>query len=509
MRYLGVLFEHTISIFVPAIVQALDYLLPVSNEKCKAEHFYDQVNSVITTIKSKIKEEKDWEEIDMENIFKLPDEKYLRMLFKQTMKTAEILVANWEEGPIFEEHIASYFKEHLVYKNNRLLDELTAMRVEQFYKRFQAKVYYISASGKHGHPHEALLNGLIRAAVAQRNECTILLSTGNVLNSRKLPDPNKWKDYVTFKYLKEQGYASIDPITGNLDDARVYVPQLGDRNTQKRVREEINGGSAVDFFKKRVDKRMQTGKIKNTSTGKFNSYLLFVNASSMFELQKEEATVNVAFFTTENDAGISVTYNSHSTRCYVEHLNFNADKYRLYDIDGEGHVYLYCLNNTGKLVWRKKQTKVEDAVLLVFDFSSTDGGSASSMSRIRSHFTQLVRTQHSCSEKTASAESITLDSYLQYCGRAQPSSSVKVETLLSLLMGPDMSQQFTSLKGLPLEMQSLIDNALTWTMEEATKISVTNEKVVRCAILGCKPSTAPTFADGNTSAENRVRNREP
>ena len=98
MRYLGVLFEHTISIFVPAIVQALDYLLPVSNEKCKAEHFYDQVNSLITTIKSKIKEEKDWEEIDMENIFKLPDEKYLRMLFKQTMKTAEILVANWEEG---------------------------------------------------------------------------------------------------------------------------------------------------------------------------------------------------------------------------------------------------------------------------------------------------------------------------------------------------------------------------------------------------------------------------
>ena len=211
------------------------------------------------------------------------------------MKTAEILVANGEKGPIFAEHIASYFKEHLVYKNNRLLDELTAMRVEQFYKRFQAKVYYISASERHGHPHEALLNGLIQAAVAQRNECTILLSTGNVLNSRKLPKPNEWKDYVTFKYLKEQGYASIDPITGNVDDAREYVPQLGDRNTRKCVREEINGGSAVDFFKKRVDKRMQTGKIKNTSTGKFNSYFLFVNASSMFELQKEEATVNVAF----------------------------------------------------------------------------------------------------------------------------------------------------------------------------------------------------------------------
>ena len=423
------------------------------------------------------------------------------------MKTAEILVANGERGPIFAEHIASYFKEHLVYKNNRLLDELTAMRVEQFYKRFQAKVYYISASGRHGHPHEALLNGLIQAAVAQRNECTIFLSTGNVLNSRKLPKPNKWKDYVTFKYLKEQGYASIDPITGNVDDARVYVPQLGDRNTRKRVREEINGGSAVDFFKKWVDKRMQTGKIKNTSTGKFNSYFLFVNASSMFELQKEEATVNVAFFTTENDAGISVTYNSHSTRCYVERLNFNADKYRLYDIDGEGHVYLYCLN--WEISVAEKADQSGRCSFTSFDFSSTDGGSASSMSRIRSHFTQLVRTQHSCSEKTTSAESITLDSYLQYCGIAQPSSSVKVETLLSLLMGPDMSQQFRSLKGLPLEMQSLIDNALTWTMEEATTISVTNEKVVRCAVLVVSLPQPPTFADGNTSAENTVRNREP
>ena len=282
MRYLGVIFEDTISIFVPAIVQALDYLLPVSIKKCKAEHFYDQVNNAINTIENNVKKEKDKEEIDMENIFKLPDETYLRTLFKQTMKTAEILVANWEEDPIFAEHIASYFKEHLVYKNNRLLDELTTMRVEQFYKCFQAKVYYISASGKHGHPHEALLNGLIRAAVAQRNKCTILLSTGNVLNSRKLPKPNEWKDYVTFKYLKEQGYAPIDPITGNVNDARVHVPQLGDRNTRKRVREEIDGGSAVDFFKKRVDKRMQTGKIKNTSTGKFNSYFLFVNASSMF-----------------------------------------------------------------------------------------------------------------------------------------------------------------------------------------------------------------------------------
>ena len=63
VRYLGVIFEDTISIFVPAIVQALDYLLPVSIKKCKAEHFYDQVNNAITTIENSVKKEKDREEL--------------------------------------------------------------------------------------------------------------------------------------------------------------------------------------------------------------------------------------------------------------------------------------------------------------------------------------------------------------------------------------------------------------------------------------------------------------
>ena len=53
VQYLGVIFEDTISIFVPAIVQALDYLLPVSIKKCKAEHFYDQVNNAINTIEKR------------------------------------------------------------------------------------------------------------------------------------------------------------------------------------------------------------------------------------------------------------------------------------------------------------------------------------------------------------------------------------------------------------------------------------------------------------------------
>ena len=68
MRYLGVIFECTISIFVPASVQALDCHLSVSIKKCKAEHFYDQVNNAITTIENNVKKEKEREEIDMENI---------------------------------------------------------------------------------------------------------------------------------------------------------------------------------------------------------------------------------------------------------------------------------------------------------------------------------------------------------------------------------------------------------------------------------------------------------
>ena len=133
---------------------------------------------------------------------------YFQKLYVATMTAVQIIVVS----DSIKERIYYSFNEYLLDKNHHLLDELTAVRVAQFYESFQANIYYISASGMHGHPHEALLNGLIKAAVAKNNKCTILLSTVSVLHYKRLPDPKEWKGYVTFMSLDE-GSAFIDPET--------------------------------------------------------------------------------------------------------------------------------------------------------------------------------------------------------------------------------------------------------------------------------------------------------
>ena len=94
----------------------------------------------------------------------------------------------------------------------------------------------------HGHPHKALLNGLIEAAVAKNNKCTVLLSTDSVLHSRRLPDPKEWKDYVKFMSLDE-GSASIDPETIKIENARVYNPHSTNNNSWERISNTLNKSS--------------------------------------------------------------------------------------------------------------------------------------------------------------------------------------------------------------------------------------------------------------------------
>ena len=137
----------------------------------------------------------------MDEILKLSADltHYFQKLYVTTMTAVQIIVVS----DSIKERIYYSFNDYLLDKNHHLLDELTAVQVAQFYESFQAKIYYISASGMHGHPHEALLNGLIQAAVAKNNKCTILLSTGSVLHYKRLPDPKEWKGYVTFMSLDE------------------------------------------------------------------------------------------------------------------------------------------------------------------------------------------------------------------------------------------------------------------------------------------------------------------
>ena len=149
------------------------------------------------------------------------------------------------------------------------------------------------------------------------------------------------------------------------------------------------------------------------------------------------------------------------------------------------------MNKTRKLEWGEVSN--DDATLLVFDFSATahtGTGSALKLRMIQPYLeTQLY---YSFSENTAaSGQSLSLKAYLHYFG---VTSNVTVDTLLSLLMGPDMSKQFSHLKNLPSDITSLVDKVLPWTMEENTTITLTSERVVKLASLIVQlPSPPPSL----------------
>ena len=182
----------------------------------------------------------------------------------------------------------------------------------------------------------------------------------------------------------------------------------------------------------------------------------------------------------EKDIGIFVTYKKRTVRCYIERLNYNADKYHLYKLKGGIRDYLHCVNKARKLEWGEGSN--DDATLLVFDFSATTHTGTSNALKLRM-IQPYLETQlyYSFSENTAaSGQTLSLKAYLHYFG---VTSNVTVDTLLSVLMGPDMSKQFTNLKNLPSDITSLVDKVLPWTMEENTTITLTSKRVVKLASL--------------------------
>ena len=193
---------------------------------------------------------------------------------------------------------------------------------------------------------------------------------------------------------------------------RKCSPHSTNNDSWERISNTLNKSSTSEYFRKWVGKSKETCKIRINSIGKL--YFLFVNSSSEFEVQKSEAIVNVVFDFNEKDIGISVTYKKSTVRCYIERLNYNADKYYLYKSKGGIRDYLHCVNKTRKLEWGEGSN--DDATLLVFDFSATTHtgtGNALKLRMIQSYLqTQLY---YSFSENTAaSGQSLSLKAYLHY-----------------------------------------------------------------------------------------------
>ena len=504
----GFLFEDMMSYIVPATVKALNANTninpPSSYNKSKAEYCYDQVKIAVVDIEQNVEQHK-----DMESILKFSNMAFFgtprNHLYTVTMKAAQRHL-EIERG---NSDIVQICRKELIDRNNRLLDEITALQVAQFYKSFQAKVYYISAvEWKHHHPHQSLLNGLIHASVVQKNNCTILLSSGDVLRLKKLPDPKEWSAYVTFQYLTSSGYAKIDSETGTVSNAAVYSPECTDKNLLKSIEKELAGGATAQYFTRKRQReysattagtRTCLRKIMTTPSGSDVSYFLFINSNSLFELQQAEVVVeNTTAVVSNGNVSLSVTYNTQVADCYIECLDFHCDKYRFYDIIGQEDVYLYR-KTTGELVWQKKQS-YSDAVLLIFDFVAVaHQTSSTSKLLMRSFFPKLYSTLgsvHATAHKgiAASSGNLSLEAYLQYWGITDRPDSVLANALLSLLMGPDISDQFTSLKGLPPDIQSLVDLIVRCTMKNTTTIAFTNEGEVSLASLFINlPRPPPSF----------------
>ena len=148
----------------------------------------------------------------------------------------------------------------------------------------------------------------------------------------------------------------------------------------------------------------------------------------------------------ENDIGISVTYKKRTVRCYIERLNYNADKYHLYKLKGGIRDYLHCVNKTCKLEWGEGSN--DDATLLVFDFSATThtgSGNALKLRMIRPYLqTQLY---YSFSENTAaSGQSLSLEAYFHYFG---VTSNVTVDSII-FIDGPRHEQTVLTFEKYPI-----------------------------------------------------------
>ncbi|XP_022789265.1 uncharacterized protein LOC111328972 [Stylophora pistillata] len=88
--------------------------------------------------------------------------------------------------------------------------------IEGFFDSFHSKTYYVSASGRYGHPSPDVIKGIIKAAVKKNKPCRIVFTSGGDVPSAYLPDVNvkpyeQWKKLVSLYYLKNNVSFKLDP----------------------------------------------------------------------------------------------------------------------------------------------------------------------------------------------------------------------------------------------------------------------------------------------------------
>lgn len=484
----GKTLENMMEDIVPAMEKILNddttITLPKKFKKTRAEYCFNQAVAAVTQIEKQLSDARTSGKIYKDGIYSLPSDMvtFLKGLYTST-------VTKMSTSTVTKMSLTGKAKQFLSVlaagKNNRLFDEITTCQVAQFYSSVQAKLYYISADPqKHDHPHQTLLNGLIQANVSKKNKCIVLLSSGAAIQSQHLPDPTTWQEYITFQYLAETGHATIDSSNGTVVGAAEYVPNTTDGKSRKRARDDLSSSSTAEYFRTKVRLR-KNGSYKVTTTLGKIKYYLSVKSNTEFELQKSEATVAVELGREPGNITVTISSKKYQVTCYIDRLATNADKYRFYN---EEDKYLHG-TAAGILTWSKK-----GASLLVFDFTP----SGTSMTINQSEFLRslsIPRCYQSMGlQNTPTPKSLPVEKYLQEMGVSTPPGKVVVKTLMSLLLGPNLNDQFTNLHGPPPAIKSLLPKILEYTINVATTITVmTTVGVTSASIQVNLPAKPPSL----------------
>ena len=131
-----------------------------------------------------------------------------------------------------------------------LINDIKAIYVSDFYKKFSAEIYYISSSAKYTHPHPATVSGIFKAAIALKKKCKLLLSTGFSFPSQLLkhPDYSKWKELVSIHYFT-QYYCEVNCFDNEeLSNTGSFNRETYDEKILEKIHDSLASGTAHNYY---------------------------------------------------------------------------------------------------------------------------------------------------------------------------------------------------------------------------------------------------------------------
>lgn len=488
---LGMKLKEILSILQPSLEQVLKNILNIDNPK----YFYHHsVVPIVNIIKQNVKDYKAGK-LNVAQVFSLNvDKRNWKCLMKKTsfaniyLEVAKCL--SIKQGKKTYGYAFSDFCTYFPRYYNPFLDDIIEHQIQQFYKSFQARLYYISTveTTSYSHPHQCLLNGLLKALVDMQKQCTILLSSGSILSAKSLPS-NAWNNYVTIKYLSTSGHASINSVDGTVTGTKTYYPNVTDTGKLIRIRKCLFNGSTAQFFKKNMIIPRQSNYIIVAG----NSFLSIQNNSLV--LCNVQVTMNARCFVVNDGDVLVLDCQGAKFMCYIERLTANADRYYFYEVENQSRKYFldnqtwdYKNQNHSRVVFnfiQRNQALASDATDGAWNEVLCSPLSSERISKIADSKEKPLQSQ----------QNLTLKEYIAMLRKSYPSKGIVLKTLLSLMVCPDISDQImiTASRQLNKDILSLVKQFFQYIVNETTHIMITDGEVAFSEIVLNLPEHPPSM----------------